>query len=272
MVKHMNLFDFKDYRLYLKSWLKLAKQAGRSNVNKLADVIGIHPTYLSQVISGGKNLSLEQAAILSVEVQFTEIEQEYFFALIQLDRSGTQQLKKYWEKQISRIRKDHTKLNSRVGKHHELTDTERAIYYSSWLYAAIFVATSINGGQTLDQIADRFELSREKASEILTFLTRAGICDFKDGVYRMGKQTVYVPNDSPFVVKHHSNWRLKAIQKMDTREDRELFFSSPMSISTSDVAKIRDILTRAVEQAQKVVQESGAEELVCLNMDFFRVQ
>ncbi len=272
MDKPLELFDFRDYRNFLKSWIKLAKQAGKSNVNKLSDVIGVHPTYLSQVMSGVKNLSLEQATTLSSEVGLTELEQEYFFGLIQQDRAGTQPLKKYWDRQIERLRLEHRKLNSRVGEHHELSDTERAIYYSSWLYAAIFVATSIDDGQSLDQISERFEIPREKASEILAFLTRAGICDFKDSLYMMGKNTVYVPNRSPFVVKHHSNWRFKAIQKMDTRDERELFFSSPMSVSSADVPKIREVLAQSVERAQKIVKESGAEELVCLNIDFFQIR
>ena len=272
MNKPLEILDFNDYRDYLKSWLRLAKQVGRSNVNKLSDVIGVHPTYLSQVISGVKNLSLEQAVTLSAEVGHTELEQEYFFALIQQDRAGNPLLNKYWAKQIERLKAEHKKLNSRVGQHHELSDTERAIYYSSWLYAAVFIATSIDDEQSLDQIAERFKISREKALEILAFLTRAGICDLKDGVYKMGKKTIYVPNNSPFVIKHHSNWRFKAIQKMDTREETEMFFSSPMSVSMTDVAKIREILAQSVEQAQNVVANSGAEELICLNIDFFRVR
>ena len=272
MDKPLELFDFKDYRSFLKAWLKLAKQAGRSNVNRLAAVIGVHPTYLSQVMSGVKNMSLEQAATLVTELELTELEQDYFFALIQLDRAGTRPLKQYWEKQIARLHSERMKLNSRVGKHHELSDTERAIYYSSWLYSAVLVSTTIDGGQTIEQVSERFQIPRDKASEILTFLSRTGICDFKDGFYKMGKQTVYVPNTSPFVVKHHLNWRFKAIQKMDTREERELFFSSPMSLSKPDVLEIRKILAQTVERAQKVVEGSGAEELVCLNIDFFKVQ
>ncbi len=271
MNKPIELFDFTDYRKFLKKWIKSAKEAGRSNVNRLAEAIGIHPTYLSQVIAGSKNLSLEQAAAASVEVELTEIEQEYFFALIQIDRAGTEQLKTYWKKQISRIKFEHTKLNSRVGEHHELSDTERAIYYSSWLYAATFIATSVDGQQTLDQIASRLKIPREKTSEILTFLVQTGICDSKDGFYKMGKQSIYVPNDSPFVVKHHSNWRMKAIQKMDSREDAELFFSSPMSISKADIPVIREALAQMIQQVQKKAHESGAEDLLCLNIDFFKI-
>ena len=157
-----------------------------------------------------------------------------------------------------------------MGQSHELTTEQRAIFYSSWIYVAVFVATAIDDGQTQDQIAKTFQLSRAKAEEILSFLVQTGICEKKAARFCMGKAVVYVPNDSPFVVKHHTNWRMRAIQKMDQRSDEEMFFSSPMSISKSDFPRIREIFAKAIQQTLQICQTSPAEEIVCLNIDFFK--
>ncbi len=266
----MNIFSFLDYRKYLNLWIKQAKKTGSSNLSKLAKSAGVHTTFLSHVLSGNKNINLEQATLISEAIGHTKIERDYFFILIEFERAGTEKLRQYWLEKKSEIEIERNKLNSRVGKHHELTDTDRAIFYSSWIYVAIFVATAINDGQNLDEIATRFKLSREQAQNYIDFLVKTGICEVVSDKYIMGKSVVYVPNESPFVVKHHINWRMRAVQKMDHRESRELFYSSPMSMSKSDFNKVRDILAESIQKSLVICKDSVAEEVVCLNIDFFK--
>jgi len=266
----MDIFGFSDYRKYIRSLLDDARKTSTSNLSRLAEAAGVHTTYLSNVLSGKKNLNLEQATLISEAMGHTQAECDYFFVLIELERAGIAKLKTYWQKKKANLEAERKKIGSRVGEHHELTDTERSIYYSTWVYAAIFAATAIGDGQTLDEIAKRFSLTRERANDFLSFLVKTGICDFADNKYKMGRAMVYVPNESPFVVKHHTNWRMKAIQKMDSREERELFFSLPMSISMADFDQIRELLAKTIQKSLAICKDSPAEDVVCLNIDFFR--
>ncbi|MDZ4661274.1 MAG: TIGR02147 family protein [Pseudomonadota bacterium] len=271
MIKFIDLFSYSEYRAYLKQWIARARQDGTSNLSRISKAIGVHTSFLGHVLSGSKNLSFEQAAELSDFLKHTPIEQKYFFTLIQIERSGTQKLKKYWLEEKKAIEEERAKVKSRVGSHKELSAEDKAIFYSSWIYGAIFVATAINNGQTLEQIAEEFKLTRSKAEEFLTFLVRAGICDLNGSHYQMGQAVIYIGNDSPLVVKHHTNWRIKAIQKMDTREPTELFYSSPMSLSAEDFVKVRELLSKNIETSLEICRGSQAEEVVCLNIDFFRL-
>lgn len=270
MSMSLDLFSFSDYRLYLKAWLEAARESRRSNLTLLAKAIGVHTSFLAHVLSGSKNLSFEQVTELMEPLGFTHLEREYFFALVQIERAGSHKLKKYWNDKKSEIIAEHQKLRSRVGVHHELSAEDRAIFYSSWIYVAVFVATAIDDGQRLEQIAERFHLSRDRADEILNFLVQTGICDLVGTTYKMGRSVVYLTNDSPLVVKHHTNWRMRAIQKMDSREDSELFFTSPMSMSKSDFLQIRELLAKAIQSTLAICKDSPAEEVVCLNIDLFR--
>ena len=127
------------------------------------------------------------------------------------------------------------------------------------------------------EIIDYFENERDQkigliaAEEILDFLVRTGICERNGAKYKPGTTFVYIGNDSPFVVKHHTNWRMKAIQKMDSRESQELFFSSPMSMSLEDFAQIREILAKGIQKSLEICKDSPAKEVVCLNIDLFRL-
>jgi uncharacterized protein (TIGR02147 family) len=270
MANTQNIFEFSDYRKYLSVWLKHAKQTKSSTLTKLAEVAGVHPTFLSHVLTGNKHLSLEQAALISEYMAHTKLEQDYFVIIINLDRAGNEKLRRYWQEKKSQLETQKNKLSERFEKHRQLSSEERAEFYSSWLYVATWVSTSINDKQSVSQIAERFHITREKAQEVLHFLTKTGLCKEKDGMFSMNEDHVHVPNESLYVVKHHINWRMKSIQKMDARTEKELFFTGPMSIAAKDFDVIREKLAKLIKDVVDIAKKSDAEEVVCLNIDFFK--
>lgn len=267
----VNIFDFDDYRSFLKSWLESAKESKSSNLTRLAESMSIHPTYLSHVLSGSKNLSPEQAFLVSEYLSLTALEKELFFTLIQIERAGSVSLKKYLIDKKLELMKEKDQLKKRFDSHRELTDSERATYYSSWIYSAIAVATDIQNGQTAEELCEKFSVGRSQIQQILDFLTSIGLVVEKKGIFSLGETHVHVPNESGFVVKHHTNWRLKAIQGMDFRNNKELFFTVPMSISEKDFDKIREKITAAIQDIVSVAKKSNSEHVVCLNIDFFKI-
>lgn len=271
MDKALNVFEFHDYREFVRGWIEHAKLMKRSSLSRLAEVAQVHSTFLSHVLSGAKDLSLEQAALIAVHLEFTSLEQDYFFTLIHLSRAGNPVLKKYWQAKKKEIEINRNKLSKRFDNHKTLTDEHRTTFFSSWVYSAFFTATAIEGGQTLDQLAQRFSLSRIQAHEIITFLVKSGLCEDQKGVISIGQNHVHIRNDSPHVLKHHMNWRMKAFQKMDFREPSELFFTSPMSIAAKDFDILREKINGTIQELIAIAKDSNAEEVVCLNIDFFRL-
>jgi uncharacterized protein (TIGR02147 family) len=272
MTKSLDLFKYVDYRRYISDWLELARESGQSNLTRLASAIKVHPTFLAHVLKGTKNLSSEQTIELTEALGLTKIEHDYLFGLVNLDKAGSEKLRNYWRQRIKEISQERQKLISRIGKHRELTAEQKATFYSSWLYVAIYVATAIHDGQSLEEIALRFNLSREKSESYLSFLVQTGICEVNNGIYRMGSAVIYLPNESPLVVRHHSNWRIKAMNRMDQREEIELFFTSPMSMSKNDFLKIRNLIAEMIQTSLEICKDSSAEEVVCMNIDFFRAE
>lgn len=88
MDKLPNVFEYSEYRLYIQDWLSYSKQINGPNMTKLAQVVQVHPTFLSHVLSGTKDLSLEQAALISQHFSHSRLEQEYFFIILQLNQIG----------------------------------------------------------------------------------------------------------------------------------------------------------------------------------------
>jgi uncharacterized protein (TIGR02147 family) len=272
MTKSLNVFEFNDYREFVRSWIEQAKLTKSSSLSKLAEVAQVHSTFLSHVLSGSKDLSLEQAALIGEHLEFTGLEQDYFFALIHLDRAGNPVLKKYWLSKKKEIERSKNKLSKRFENHKSLTEEQRTTFFSSWVYSAVFTATAIDAGQTLDQLAVRFSLSRPQMQDIVSFLVQSGLCEEKKGVITIGQNHLHIKNDSPHVLKHHMNWRMKAFQKMDFREPTELFFTSPMSVAIKDFDILREKLNSSIQELIDIAKDSDAEEVVCLNIDFFRLK
>jgi hypothetical protein len=106
----------------------------------------------------------------------------------------------------------------------------------------------------------------------LDFCVQCGICKKSGNYFMPGETMIYVPNSSPFVSKHHTNWRMKAMQRMDTRDERDLFFSFPMSIGRKDFEILREKLAHLVREATQLCRDSDPEEIACLNIDLFELK
>jgi hypothetical protein len=145
-----------------------------------------------------------------------------------------------------------------------------AIFYSSWIYAAVRLYCSTSKeGRTLEEVAERFFITRPKAVEICEFLERSGLCVHAGDKYVMGPQSTFVPQGSPYLLRHHTNWRLKAVQAAESLSEEELMFTGVLSVSRADFALLREKMAGFIKKFSELVKDSPAEEVGCFNMDFF---
>jgi uncharacterized protein (TIGR02147 family) len=265
----MNLFEFDDYRTYLVARIKKMPHLGKGQSLKIANHLGIHPSLLSQITKGSRDFSLEQACDLTHYLGLTELETEYFMALVQYQRAGTPRLKKMNLKKIEKLRSKSLELVHRLPPDAVLDEAKQAFFYSHWLHSGIRLLTSIEGTQTIDTISDYFRIPKKKATDILKFLVDTNLCVKNNDQFHMGIKHTHLPADSTLVSRHHMNWRIKALERHSNIQTHELAFTSPVSLSKSDGPKVREILVEAVEKAMTVIDRSKSEKLACLNIDWF---
>lgn len=265
----MSIFEFNDYKAFLRTEIKSKPGAGRGELSRLADHLGVNATMVSQVMAGPKDFTLEQAKKVAEYFVLPKLETDYLLILVQIERSGTQDLKNYFREKREEIKKESLKISKRITSERKLTDLERSIFYSSHLYSAIHLFCSVNDGQSLESILEKFDISRVRAQEILQFLLSAGLCIQDKGLYKMGNQSTHVEKGSPFLIKHHSNWRIAAIQKSENIADEEMMFTANISLSQKDFVNIRETLMQTIQEISKTVKDSPAEEIANLNIDLF---
>ncbi len=268
----MKIFEFSDYKRFLWGFIESQPKRGRGLVKAIGEHIGIDPSQVSQVLSGTKDFTEEQSILVCQFVGLNELETEYFLTLIKIERSGSKTLKDHYKKKLEKLKEQSLNLKERVNQDRILTDFEKSVFYSSYLFSAVRLSTSIGDGQTISDIAEHFQLPREKVSSILNFLLDSNLCAEKNGKYVLGTQHTHVERGSPFLPRHHHNWRVKALQRTDSITNEELQFTGPVSISREDFQTVRELLVEVISKSLDKVKKSEPTDVACLLIDWFFIR
>lgn len=268
----MNIFEFNDYKKYVQKWLETRPKKGHGYYAKIAEALSISAVMISQVFSGSKNLSLEHAYLLADFIGLGLSEKNFFLLLVNYEKAGSQKLREHFRNEIKQVQKQKTEsLKEIVGSDISLSEVDKAIFYSSWLYSAIRLQTSIDGFQSVEALAKRFNLPREEILSKLQFLVDKNLCIQKSDGYRMGPQRTHLEAGSPYIKPRQTSWRVKAFEKMESPKSSYLFYTAPMSISEDQYGELRKRLTEVIADLGTKVTQSKPDKLACLNIDLFDV-
>lgn len=264
-----SIFDFKNYKLYLKYIELNQKNKGRGFRASLAKTAQCQTAYISQIFNGNANLSLEQAESINKLLVHSKEESRFFILLVELARAGTQSLRNHFLELIEEQLQKHLNLTERFNVKNDLSFEDKVIYYSDWIYAAIHIATTVPQLQNIDSLSKYFQVSREKVHKVIKFLIKVGLVISKSpSQFTIGNARLHL-NDSNLLSKNHSNWRLQAINSFDLENDKCIYFTSVASLSHEDVQEIKSKLVKVIEDYNATVKDSKEETMYCLALDFF---
>ena len=263
------VFDYKHYRDYLN--MKLAKHGpSRGMRSRLAEFSGTNPAFISQVLAGEINLSLEHIPPTNELLGHTEEESHFFTLLVLHARAGTPKLEIYFRKQIQEILEKRTVFLERVKIKDTVSTTDQALYYSQWYYVAIHTLSGVPQFQTREGISERLDLPLPLVSKAIETLIGMGLIEKKGGRFIMGKKRIHLEKNSPWVSVFHSHFRTRAIQTLVTPDPVDLHFTTAMSISKSLAEKMRKRMLDVLAEFEPEIADAKEEDLYALNVDLFR--
>lgn len=261
-----SLNEAQSYRDYLKH------QLGRGDRGKLAIALGVHPTLVSQVLSGRKDFTREQAYLTALHLKLNEEECEGFVDLVEVERAGHPTYRKHLKQRIELRRDRDTLVESKLPKNKRiLSELEKAYFYSHWWVSAVRLASSIESLQPREATLRALNISEAQYNEAREFLCTTGLCEEDGSRLVMKEARTFVSRDSSLMLRHQENWRLQACQKAQRTVREDLFFTAPLSLSERDFRKIRKALLAIIEDISQTVAQSKSEKLACLNLDFFGI-
>lgn len=270
MVKLTSIFEHQNYKDFVQYRLSTLPKKGYGQYGKLARQLGVNAVVVSQIFKGDRELNMDQALEVSQFLGLSSLEEEYFLLLVQLARAGTSKLKAYIRVQMDRLRSEAGDLQKVVTRTQELSDEAKAIYYSSWYYSGTRLLLGSDERHTVPDLAERLGLPNEKMRYIVDFLLRHGLATEQNGSLRSAPSQTHLGANSPHISRHHTNWRMKGLERIEKIDEEELFYTGPMSIGEKDLARLRSELVQFIKQFSKQVADSPSEKLACLNIDLFK--
>lgn len=265
----VNIFEFSDYKEYFKSYVAQLPARGRGEFKRVAETLHVSSTMISQIFNGEKHLSMELTSDLSDYLHLNENETQYFFLLVDFARAGNFRLKNKLKIQIDKAQERAKSLDTRLKFEKELDDLSKATFYSSWIYSGIRMLTALPEMKNSEAIAERLQLPRTHVEKILEFLVKEKLIKQDSDKLEVGPRRTHVGASSPFVMKHHQNWRLMGFNKMQPMDPSNLFYTAPMSLSEEVANQIRAELPAFIEKINTWVGPAKSEVVRCLNIDWF---
>lgn len=269
---NLSVFDFNEYKAYLEAFVgpkgrRTGRRAG------MARHLGCQTAYISQVLSAGAHLSLEQAMAFNEFAGHDSDSGHYFLLLVQKDRAGTPPLKDYFKLQLQELVQQRQEIKSRLAKSKQISAQDQNQYYSSWIFAAIHVALTIPELRQPQALAERFRLPLATVNQALEFLVGCGLAKRTTQGFTVGAVHLHLPRESKNILKHHTNWRLAALKSLDhwDRQQQDLHYAVAVSLSKEDVNILKEKILKLIDESIQVIKPSKEEVLWCQVIDFFQV-
>lgn len=266
-----DIYKYKNYVKYLKTYIENKSKIEKSLKLKIAEHVGCHPSYLSQVLSGKVNFNLEQGIKLNKFLAHSKDESKYFLWLIELARAGTPELKKFFKEQISELQNSRLDLKNRLNNIETISHEHQYKYYSSWVYSAIYVAISIPEINEASQLAKNFNLPIDLVHDAISYLKNIGLIVELSGKLQVTKKTLHLSRDNEFIQRHHINWRSKSLQSVEVNLKDDLHYSSVLAIHSKDFIKLKEHYINCIAESKKIIAPSKEEKVYAFTLDLFKL-
>ena len=270
-MKDNTLFDYQNYKAYINDRIKNSPSKGRGLKQKMAEFLNCQTAFVSQVLNNEPNFSLEQGAKLNKFFSHTKEESKFFILLLQYERAGSFDLKEFFKSEMGDILEKRSDLKNRIHIKNSLRPVDQQVYYSNWLYSCIHMMVAIPEFKTAQAISKQLNIPREKIIEILQFLEETGLIQKIANHYEIGVTKIHLTKDSPQIQRHHTNWRMQAIRAIDINDSSDLHYSTVVSMSKSDLPRIKEILIKGIEQCREVIKDSKEESIQSICIDLFGI-
>lgn len=269
MSNSLNIFDFEDYRVFLRAYLGLEANQASGARKKLLVSTGISSSLLTQILSETKQLSTEQAYEIALHINFAEKETDYFLILVDISRAGSVKLKERLRKKMAEMRSESMRVSAKVTRDIVLTEEQKAIYYSNWIYTGVRNLVPTPHGKTIKDLSAKLHLPENKVESAIQFLIDVNLLEKTENGLEHRRGYTHLDSTHPLIFRHHQNWRQKAIQQMDNYKENHLHYTCPMALPLSAVVQLRAKLIEEIKALNTAVGDRDPEVAYCLNIDLF---
>lgn len=265
------IFQYLSYKEFLNDYFSSLAGGGRGQSKKLAEFLGVSTVVVSQTLKGDRDFSIENAFKTTKYLKLSTLERKYFLKLVDYQKAGNYELKEFYLSELKDLQKKSREIKSKYSGVTELSDDDKAIFYSDRFYSSIRMASSLPTLNKVEDFAKYFNITQKRAQDIISFLVRTKLCKQDENGLSLGVQSTFVPANSIYIKNHHRNWRLHSMNRIDQLGKDELMYTAPFSMSLKDYETLRVNLLKVIEDTIKLIGPSKEETIACLNIDLLKI-
>jgi uncharacterized protein (TIGR02147 family) len=265
-----SVYSFRNYLTYLRAALP-TRGEGRGQRAKLAEALGCGSGFVSLVLGGRAHFSPEHAMRVSDFLEHDPGERDFFLSLVLHARAGSKNLEDYYSARIDEVLARRREIREHIQVRQTLSEADRVTYYSSWHVTAVHMCLFVPELRSTAAISKYLALAPKRVSEIIEFLVKAGFAERENETLRAKPSRTHLPADSPLIAKHHTNWRMKAIQALDQPTATDLHYSAVMCMSEESAEKMRSVFLQALKSNEAILKATEDRAVYAVTLDLFPV-
>lgn len=265
---NFNIFEYEHYKTFLKSLIKDNHQS-RGFKAFLAKAAGCERSYFSQVLNSKAHLTPDHAYNISIALEMTPLQCDYWMLLVELGRGATPTYKRFVTHKIKLLQSQSNDMKNKFNNPPQLPEKAEILYFSKWYMVAIHLLCGVIKQNQVLQISRQLNLPTHVIEKSMDELEQLNLLIKKNNTWKPTQEVLYVHKTSPLCDIHHMNWRQQALLDIQTKNDESLHLTAVHSISKENFEKIKQILFSTIKSGMEISKESSEEILACLNIDYF---
>ena len=233
----------------------------RFSLRAFARLIGLSAPFVSKVLSGQKNLSVNAAATVAEKLGYSPSEATQFCRLVQMQGP------------VSAKARHLLDGDAEARNEYKSVDLEIFQMISDWYHYAILELSTCRGFKpTSDYVAKRLRISKLEASSALARLVRLGLLEKKQGTLKKTDRFIATPTDK--ASRALRNFHLQMIEKAKSAlEEQPVETRDITGITVAIDAKKLDLAKTEIQKFRqrlaKIMDSDRADQVYQLNIQFF---
>lgn len=266
-----NIYNYLDYRSYLKEYLNYQKQLDSNySYRRFLKKAGIKSTgHLTEVLDKKRNLTNETTKKYLAALGFTAKESKYFETLVLMNQTGSDNIKKSCMKSMLNI--------SQAARKQKITIIEHDLeyYFTKWHYIAIRELTLVNDFSEDPKYIRKkldWQVSLKEIEEALIYLKEHKFVEYKDGKLKPCQgylnSTDGLPKSSIRV--YHKNAGKKALKAIENQKVNDRgFYGITFAVDDENLDEMRKDMDNFLKEMNAKYGGKKAKKIYQLNLQLF---
>lgn len=261
-----DIFNYLDYRSFLKDRISYLQNKNKKYSQRwIAQKAGLKsPQLISMILSGQRSLSATNAQLLSVALDLSEREEEYFLLIVDLAHLENS------EKQMELVSKIKTHFKNGLFK--EIPD-EGLEYIRKWYYPAYRELVALKTFRDdPEKVAPSLGISADQVIEARDLLLQLGFLEFKDGKLQRTQPSLHAPDYvSPVVMAHyHLQMLEKSFNALSLPREHRYFDNLTIALPKKLLPEMQEMIRRWIRELDLLAESyPQKDEVYQLNLQFF---